>query len=220
MNSSSKLNRAFTLIEMLTVIAIVALLAALLFPAINGGLAKSKVNKAQLAVTSDLATALRSYYNEYGKWPVADTVAGHTYIIDANFVALLQGANPATPPNPLGPGEPAFGPPFNPVNTATLQGNPRQIHFLDFKAADLVTTPTCISCFLDPWKQPYYCRFDVTYQNQVDYPFSAPGTPVKEGFIVWSAGPNGQYDRNDTIVTASPLVVNSSGANKDNVKNW
>src|ERR1017187_1755147 len=110
--------KAFTLIELLTVIAIIGVLAALLFPAIKSALAKAETAKAQAGVTG-LSTAFRSYYTEYGKWPIADPASNHTYIVDANLVALLQGVNAATPPSPVGPTEPPFGFPYNLLGSAT-----------------------------------------------------------------------------------------------------
>lgn len=60
--------RAFTLIELLTVIAIIAILMGLLFPAI--GLVKEQANKARAKNdVSNIVTAIRQYNVEYGKYP-------------------------------------------------------------------------------------------------------------------------------------------------------
>jgi prepilin-type N-terminal cleavage/methylation domain-containing protein len=207
--------RGFTLIEMLAVIGIIVLLVTLVFPAIKDALTKAEVIKAQSAISS-LSTAFKAYYTEYGKWPINDTTpppAYNTYIIDANFVALLQGANPNPLPNAKGYFTPTGNStPVQTLGSATMQGNPRGIHFLDFKAADL----DALGNFVDPWKKPYYCRFDFTYTNSVVDPFSMPTTNLSAGFLVWSAGPDGQFDnKGDSIngQVASPF-------NKDNVKSW
>jgi len=93
---------AFTLIELLTVIAIIAVLIGLLFPAIKSALLKAEITKAKVQM-SNLETAFKSYYTEYGHWPVADANSNITYIVDTNLVALLQGLrNTATLTGPSG----------------------------------------------------------------------------------------------------------------------
>jgi len=206
MQTSPKSNRAFTLIELLTVIAIIAILVGLLFPAIKSAMLKAETTKAQVQI-SNLQTAFKSYYTEYGHWPVGDTVnTNNTYTVDTNFVALLQGSQNTA--SLTGGGA---LPPFSPVATSTLQGNPRQIHFLEFKQAEIDPKLG----YVDPWKTPYYCKFDVTYANDVNDPFSSasPANKIKAGFIIWSAGPNGQYDASDT-------PTGPSLPNKDNLKSW
>jgi prepilin-type N-terminal cleavage/methylation domain-containing protein len=200
---------AFTLIELLTVIAIIGVLIGLLFPAIKSALLKAETTKAQVHISS-LEAAFKSYYTEYGHWPIADTVSNDTYIVDTNLVALLQGVNVAPPNQPTGLIWPAYNVGFFIIPTATFQGNPRGIHFLDFKQADL--SPTL--GFVDPWKRPYYCRFDVSYASAVEDPFTSPPNirNVSGGVLIWSSGPDGQYDNNGDT-PPSPL-------NKDNVKNW
>jgi len=213
MRDYARSKRAFTLIELLTVIAIIGVLIALLFPAIKSALTKAEVSKAQHGVT-DLATAFQHYYTEYGHWPVGDsTTSNLTYIVDTNFVALLQGLNNTASLTALTSFTYPPPPPTTPTSTSLLQGNPRGIHFLDIKQADLSTTLG----FLDPWKQPYFCRFDVSYANAVGNPFvnTALGVNmnVNSGVLIWSAGPDGQFDDQGDAPSPSKL-------NKDNVKNW
>jgi type II secretory pathway pseudopilin PulG len=190
---------AFTLIELLTVIVIMIILAALLFPAIKLALTKGEISKAQSAV-QNLSGALRAYYTEYGKWPITDT-ANQTYIADQYLVGLLKGSNVLTTANPTG----------------TYLGNPRGIVFMEFKQADLDAS----SNFIDPWKKPYRFRLDVTYINQVMDPFTQGGTvvPLSTGVLVWSDGPDGQEDSNCGD-PPGPYLSPPSCVNQDNVKSW
>jgi prepilin-type N-terminal cleavage/methylation domain-containing protein len=59
---------AFTLIELLTVIAIIAVLMGLLFPALSGAKEQARRADAGTAVRN-IVTACKSYYNDYGKFP-------------------------------------------------------------------------------------------------------------------------------------------------------
>ena len=63
-----KQTAAFTLIELLTVIAIIAILMGLLFPALSG--AKKQARRADAGVgVRNIVNACKNYYNDYGKFP-------------------------------------------------------------------------------------------------------------------------------------------------------
>ena len=65
---------AFTLIELITVIAIIAILMGLLFPAISG--AKETARRGQAAtVIKSIVNASKSYANDYGKYPPIDSAS-------------------------------------------------------------------------------------------------------------------------------------------------
>ena len=95
-------------------------------------------------------------------------------------------------------------------------------HLLEFKTKDIDTSAATSGYFLDPWGRHYHFRLDVNYANVVNYPFAVqlPQTLITTGFLIWSVGPDGQYDQIDVVVSPSPLVVTSSQKNKDNVKSW
>ncbi|MBK1791022.1 prepilin-type N-terminal cleavage/methylation domain-containing protein [Persicirhabdus sediminis] len=79
----TKLQRGFTLVELLVVIAIIAALAAMASPAILKALEKGRQTKA-LATCKDLENAVNSFENEYsylpypsnGEYPSSDTSTG------------------------------------------------------------------------------------------------------------------------------------------------
>jgi len=210
MSKSSSTNRAFTLIELLTVIAIIGVLVGLLFPAIKSAMTKAETSKAQTAI-SGLSTAFKSYYTEYGKWPITDTATvppnENTYLVDANMVALLQGVN-------VGSLSSVLATPYGPGAGFFSQANPRGIHFLDIKTADLNQS----GAFVDPWKAVYRVRFDAGYYNSIADPFDSTKPAIIAGFLIWSPGPDGQD--NPTCGDPPGPYSMTPCVNKDNVKSW
>src|ERR1035441_6969209 len=64
----------FTLVELLVVISIIAILAALLLPALNRVKIKAQVKKVQMEAGS-IANAIHSYEADYSKFPVSSVGA-------------------------------------------------------------------------------------------------------------------------------------------------
>jgi type II secretory pathway pseudopilin PulG len=66
---------AFTLVEMLVVITIIMILAAILIPTIARAKTKAKVANARMEM-SGLEAAIKSYHNDYNRWPVPSSMSG------------------------------------------------------------------------------------------------------------------------------------------------
>jgi len=88
---TSDLRQGFTLIELLVVISIIAVLAGLAFPAVNGALDSARKARAASDV-SQIATAVVAYETEYGKLP---TLSGNS--VDTTFLATLTGNSTDNP---------------------------------------------------------------------------------------------------------------------------
>ena len=83
----SKTSAAFTLVELLVVISIIAILAGLSFPAVNGAMDSAKKTQAKSQAVQ-IAAAVTAYEMEYGKLP---TFTGTT--VDNTLVGILTASN-------------------------------------------------------------------------------------------------------------------------------
>jgi prepilin-type N-terminal cleavage/methylation domain-containing protein len=182
--------RAFTLIEMLVVIGIIAMLAGLLLPAVTAASRHAQVKRAKGEI-SMLAQAIQSYYSTYSRYPVSTNA--------------MYSASSATPPEDFTFGT-FFGSPLykgnaavlnasggyqtnnsevisilmdleyshdslgNPIPTAN-QGhvkNPQRIQFLsakmsgDFNLAGVGND----NVYRDPWGNPYIISMDLNYDGK------------------------------------------------------
>src|SRR5437763_12212905 len=62
-----KFAKAFTLIEMIGVLAVIAILAALLIPKVFGAINDARINSAVVGAQT-VKTALVDHYGKYGRW--------------------------------------------------------------------------------------------------------------------------------------------------------
>jgi type IV pilus assembly protein PilA len=69
------LQKGFTLIELMIVVAIIAILAAIAIPAYQNYLIRSQVSEGAV-LTDGAKTAISEYYSNHGSFPTTNTMAG------------------------------------------------------------------------------------------------------------------------------------------------
>ncbi len=191
----------FTLVELLTVIAIIAVLMGILFPTINSAIESAKKTQAKNDELQ-IVNAIKGYYTEYGKYP-------------------STGANTGSDSTDYFAGDDATGSELMdalrvPVPTSTYALNPRKIVFLEVPASKNSTKPKAgiggNGRFYDPWGYVYRVKIDNNYNGTLDNPYNqnAGPTSLNTGVIVWSIGRDGGPGSGDK---------NSSAA-KDDVISW
>ena len=137
---SMRNRKAFTLVELLTVMAVIAILAAITFGISAGVYERQARTKAQ-AELSSLASALEAYRSEHGAYPEAPGTDWN-----ANAVILFD----------------ALTGQIEPDGDAIT---PRGRAFVDISKYDLETEGSDgdipdESRFLDPWGNPYAYQYD------------------------------------------------------------
>lgn len=166
---SPRARAAFTLVELLTVIAIIAILMGLLFPAINSVKEAARKTQAKNDETQ-IVNAVKAFYTEYGRYPMDTTVTTDTVFAANNskVIDALRAVTGATAGNTL---------------------NPRQITFLEVPVSK-VTPPKggldTNGVYFDPWGTAYNLEMDGDYDNKLtvaDY-----SATVYTGAVAWSYG--------------------------------
>jgi prepilin-type N-terminal cleavage/methylation domain-containing protein len=196
---------AFTLIELLTVVAIIGILAAITLGVSKGVNERAAINQAR-AELSALATALESYKRAYGDYPQTGSA----------------GNNPTAPAasNSDGPGilfnalAGKRGPKVSPV--AAIDGK----RFVELERFSLQSTATSAlpvagnttqlaNAFVDPWGRRYL------------YFYKTSGTWTNPSYVLFSVGPDGHLQGNlpaDGVLTNTFRDASSSGkGNADNI---
>ena len=227
--------RAFTLLELLIVVAVIIALAGLLFPVI--GSVQEKGRKTQAASdAAQIVTAVNAYYAEYGKYPLADGKQGSdTLFSDATGYAnqhnhLLFNVLRAKPGT-----ESADGATWD-----FLALNPKQVIYFEGKQVKDASKPKGgfppmtssqpnNQNYFDPWGQEYAVFIDGDYDGKIDLyafytdamfrdPSASGATKVGVSVGVASLGP----DRARGKATSSSDFGGGNGVFKssDDVITW
>lgn len=166
--------RGFTLLEILTVVAIIAILVASLGPALQSALNYTRRTQANAACRGIVA-AVSHYQTDYGRLPnIADQannpgadrsvgdplagISGRPNSILMNTLRAIRTTSGAA--NPENPRETRF----LDVNLAKDQASPKSGTHDDPKVGDQAT----LGCYFDPWGTQYNVILDTDGDQQID----------------------------------------------------
>ena len=218
---------AFTLVELLTVIAIIAILMALLFPAI--GAAKEAARRAQAQTDCQgIVAAVKSYFTEYGRYPDITVAANATPPVGDTLVGDDAMGLTGTPNNLVFYTLRSMDAAPNTGNTL----NPRRVTFFEGRLASNAAAPKAgfqpangganaatADCFFDPWGKQYGIVMDTDYDNQIDVSkqytdFNANNSP-RVGVGAFSMGKDNQLG-----TAGDKQYKSATGTKSDDIVSW
>ena len=174
---------AFTLVEMLVVIAIIGILAAMLLPALAAAKTAAKKAQAKMEMGS-IVTAIEGYDQDYSRFPMtqAEQAVAGTNDFTTGFVQNPQANVTWTSPNYSYDNNSnvvailmdlTAYPNGNPTANANHVYNPKQVKYLNVKpSGDPGTGSQPLGgvdnngIYRDPWGNPYVITMNASYNEQ------------------------------------------------------
>ena len=190
----------FTLVELLVVIGIIALLAAILLPAVTKMLQKAEIATAKSDI-GRIVSAWENYYREYGRWPVGPpgqrlfSVHSQAPNQDAaeggTGMRMLMGVmtNIMYPSGEFATGGGTWYMNMNPICT---NYNGKRIHFMTYNTEVVDVQGSMV----DPWGNAYWFLFDLNKDGRVQRG-GAVATSVYASVMVWSLGADAVLSTDD-----------------------
>jgi len=218
MHPSSKHTRAFTFIEMLVTMTLVAILAGIAYPAFISIMERARKTQAKNDLTQ-IVTAVNAFYTDYGRYPASATATD-----DSCFSWNIPGAPQTGPYNDKLLNELRACTATDTSCSAAASLNTRQIVYLSPPIVQDPSNPKSgigtidlsspKGTYYDPWGVPYNVEIDTNYDNGVPNPYVALGgsgagvDPVRQGVIGWSNGKDLQVGTNgNNTYTGSNDVI-------------
>lgn len=171
--------RAFSLLELLVVITIIAILATLMFPA--AGMIKHKADQAHAKNTAlNLKTAITAYQADYRRYPVAKDASEPKVLLSGHeLMDVLLASETASEPEGLNP----RGIPFFTDKDAKPMGGGKYRRGLRVEsdgAGEL----------WDPWGNHYHVLLDLDGNGRIATPnWDGSASPlIYDSVLVWSPG--------------------------------
>jgi len=227
-----QINRGFTLVEMLVVIAIIAILAAIALPAIGRSRIRAKVVTSKIEM-KELEQAIKSYKRDYERFPLPKNYILNDYRDSTSGV--MAGLSSKTSSRDvmyiLLAEEHAS---INPTNTR----NPKKVKFGTYKEAGANQDQTGIPglsstrVYRGPFGNEYIISMDKDrngycgdhYHGRLSASQGLVSHKTKDvpavnyqalrgDVMIWSAGP-------DRLIATDPKLVKGSNPDIDNVRSW
>jgi prepilin-type N-terminal cleavage/methylation domain-containing protein len=187
--SPKRTQRGFTLVELLVVISIIAVLAALAFGATNAAMNKAKKVKAQ-AMETGIQQAIERYYSDYSKLP--SVVSGSSSVdttsqTGVKLITILLGKE----------------------ESGSTMENPRQVNYLNIqegktkKDGGLVYSKSSgkPEGIYDPWGNAFQILFDDDYNDEISDPLKSGNIIRGKICAVYTLGPDKKPGTQDDVKT-------------------
>ena len=225
--------RAFTLLEILTVVAIIAILAGIMVPTVSRARVRARVAMTRLEC-ANLASAIKTYQSEYSRFPTAYGQAANTPSGDLVFNVPFGMKHFSGDPMDTNPNAKQLVTPLNSDLVAILLAedalsnkgharNPKKRVFFEGKMSQDVQKPGVgpDGILRDVFGTPYIVTVDFNGDNYCEdalYGNTLNGLKTIRGqVLIWSLGPDMQMD--STPASTIEAVV-SKKENNDNVLSW